>query len=140
MTTAKQTSTNLTRGVHHVGLTVPDVAETTAFFVDVLGYKKVGERPEYPAVFVSDGFTAITLWQATNPNDAVTFDRKNVIGLHHLAIAMENRAALARLHDRLRATPNVSIEFAPEQQGTGSNNHMMCSIPGGIRVEFNAPA
>ena len=139
MTTAKQIPTSLTRGVHHVGLTVPNVAETTAFFVDVLGYKKVGERPEYPAAFVSDGSSTITLWQATDPNSAVAFDRKNVIGLHHLAIAVENQTALATLHDRLRATPNVSIEFAPEQQGTGSNNHMMCCIPGGIRVEFNAP-
>jgi catechol 2,3-dioxygenase-like lactoylglutathione lyase family enzyme len=139
MTTAKQTPTSLTRGVHHVGLTVPNVAETTTFFVDVLGYKKVGERPEYPAAFVSDGSSTITLWQATDPKSAVAFDRKNVIGLHHLAIAVENRAALATLHERLRVTPNVDIEFPPEQQGTGSNNHMMCSIPGGIRVEFNAP-
>ena len=139
MKTAKQTPTSCTRGVHHVGLTVPDVAETTTFFVDVLGYKKVGERPEYPAAFVSDGSSTITLWQATDPKSAVAFDRKNVIGLHHLAIAVENRAGLATLHERLLETPNVSIEFAPEQQGTGSNNHMMCSIPGGIRVEFNAP-
>jgi catechol 2,3-dioxygenase-like lactoylglutathione lyase family enzyme len=130
---------HITRGVHHIGLTVPDVEQTSAFFVGVLGYKLVGRREAYPAMFVSDGATTISLWQATNPDSAVAFDRKNVIGLHHLAIAVENHATLESLYQRLRVTPGVSIEFSPEQQGSGNNRHMMCSIPGGIRVEFTAP-
>jgi len=32
----------LTAGVHHVGLTVPDLTSALAFFTDVLGYTKVG--------------------------------------------------------------------------------------------------
>lgn len=32
----------LTAGVHHVGLTVPDLAAAAAFFVDVLGFSKAG--------------------------------------------------------------------------------------------------
>lgn len=129
----------ITRGVHHIGLTVHDVEETSAFFIGVLGYKLVGRREAYPAIFVSDGATTISLWQATNPDSAVAFDRKNVIGLHHIAFAVENHAALESLCQRLRLTPGVRIEFSPEQQGSGKNCHMMCSIPGGIRVEFTAP-
>ena len=51
----------LTRGAHHIGLTVPNLAKTRAFFLDTLGYEQVGEVPDYPAVFVSDGSTMISL-------------------------------------------------------------------------------
>lgn len=135
----QDTKSNVTRGVHHIGLTVPNVNETSAFFVEVLGYKRAGERPEYPAAFVFDGTTTITLWQVSDPDAAIKFDRKKVVGLHHLAIAVENGATLDALHDRLRTTRGVTIEFSPEQQGSGNNRHMMCDIPGGIRVEFIAP-
>ena len=53
-----------TRGAHHVGLTVPDLRAARDFFVDALGFAEVGELPDYPAVFVSDGAITITLWQA----------------------------------------------------------------------------
>ena len=127
----------VTRGAHHVGLTVPDLRKTRAFFVDVLGYTQVGEVPDYPAVFVSDGSTMITLWQARDPATATPFDRKNVIGLHHLALKVENDDALEALHRKLSATDGVEIEFAPEPLGDFAR-HMMCAIPGGIRTEFIA--
>jgi catechol 2,3-dioxygenase-like lactoylglutathione lyase family enzyme len=57
----------VTRGAHHIGLTVPDLAKTRTFFIDTLGFAQVGEVPDYPAVFLSDGTTLITLWQAANP-------------------------------------------------------------------------
>ena len=38
-----------------MGLTVPDLAAARRFFVEELGYQQRGERPDYPAVFVSDG-------------------------------------------------------------------------------------
>ena len=128
----------VTRGAHHIGLTVPDLAKTRAFFIDTLGFEQVGELPDYPAVFVTDGTTMITLWQATNPVTAVRFDRKNVIGLHHFALNVDGQAALDDLHAKLRATDGVEIEFAPESLGGGPIHHMMCSIPGGIRMEFIA--
>ena len=68
----------ITKGAHHIGLTVPDVVKTKAFFVDSLGFEQVGEVPDYPAFFLSDGTTMITLWQAENPRTATPFDRKNV--------------------------------------------------------------
>ena len=90
-----------TRGAHHIGLTVPDLAKTRAFFIDALGFAR-GEVPDYPAVFLSDGTTLITLWQANDPATAVPFDRKNVIGLHHLALRVEGADALDALHRTLR--------------------------------------
>ncbi len=130
--------TPVTSGAHHVGLTVPDLARTRAFFLDTLGFAQVGEKPDYPAVFVTDGATMITLWQAAEPAKAVPFDRRNVIGLHHLALKVESAEALDALHGRLSEADGVAIEFAPEALGGGPARHMMCAIPGGIRVEFIA--
>ena len=129
-----------THGVHHVGLTVPRLEESRAFFLETLGYEQVGEVPDYPAVFLSDGQVMITLWQAEDPERARPFDRKRSIGLHHLALAVENQAALKALHERLARVEGVIVEFAPEPLGGGPTQHMMCAIPGGIRVEFIAPA
>lgn len=130
----------LTRGAHHIGLTVPDLGTAKSFFKETLGYEQVGDMPDYPAVFLSDGATMITLWQAADPDNAVPFDRRNVIGLHHLALTVEGSDALDSLHERLRSSADVAIEFAPESLGGGATRHMMCTIPGGIRVEFIAPA
>jgi len=130
----------ITQGVHHVGVTVPDLAETRVFFMDTLGFTQVGEVPDYPAVFLTDGTIMITLWQAADPASAVPFDRKNVIGLHHLALQVGGNGSLDDVHTRLQATENVTVEFAPESLGGGPTKHMMCTIPGGIRVEFIAPA
>jgi catechol 2,3-dioxygenase-like lactoylglutathione lyase family enzyme len=133
------TDTAVTRGAHHIGLTVLDLAETRAFFADTLGFRQVGEVPDYPALFMTDGTTMITLWQAADPVRAVPFDRKNNVGLHHFALAVENAGALDDLYHALDTTKGVDIEFAPEPLGAGPARHMMCFIPGGIRMEFIAP-
>ncbi len=130
---------NKTKGVHHVGLTVRSLDEARHFFVESLGYEQVGEIPDYPAVFLSDGNTMITLWQAEDPTKAVTFDRKSVIGLHHLALSVDGDEALDALYESLRDDDRVTMEFAPEELLGGPTRHMICNIPGGgIRVEFIA--
>lgn len=128
----------VTQGAHHVGLTVPDLGKTRAFFLDTLGFTLVGEIPDYPAVLLTDGVTMITLWQAENPAAAVSFDRRNVIGLHHLAFNVADSDTLDSLHAKLKVSEGVSIEFAPEPLGAGPAKHMMCAIPSGIRIEFIA--
>ncbi len=134
------TATALTQGAHHIGLTVSDLSQTRSFFIDSLGFEQVGEVPDYPAVFLSDGATMITLWQAKNPGTAIPFDRKNVVGLHHLALKVQNDAVLDKLYRSLSETDGVEIEFAPESLGGGPTKHMMISIPGGIRMELIALA
>ena len=134
------TDAAVTQGAHHIGLTVPDLAQTRAFFLDTLGFSQLGEVPEYPAVFLSDGATMITLWQASDPATAVPFDRKNVIGLHHFALKVADADMLETLHHRLKTTQGVEVEFAPEPLMGGPTTPMMGNIPGGIRVEFIAAA
>jgi catechol 2,3-dioxygenase-like lactoylglutathione lyase family enzyme len=132
------TAIESTQGAHHIGLTVPDLRRSRSFFMETLGYEQVGEVPDYPAVFLTDGATMITLWQAENPATAIAFDRKNVIGLHHLALQVDSVEALQSLHAKLQAVEDVEIEFGPEPLGAGLATHMMCAIPGGIRTEFIA--
>lgn len=128
-----------TQGVHHVGLTVPELGAARSFFIDGLGFEQVGEVPDYPAAFLSDGSTMITLWQAEDPSSAIAFDRRRVIGLHHLALRVADPAALKTLHAELKDRDDVDVEFAPESLGGGPTRHMMCRIPGNIRLEVIAP-
>lgn len=133
-------TTSLTTGVHHVGLALPDIDAARDFFCDALGYQLVGGVPDYPAHFISDGSTLLTLWQVSDPETATAFDRKRNIGLHHLAIGVADDTALATVYDRIGAWPNAEIEFAPCPIGEGSTVcHFICAIPGGARVEFATP-
>ncbi|MDF1693340.1 MAG: VOC family protein [Zhongshania sp.] len=125
-----------TQGIHHLGLTVKDIHDTCGFFCDRVGFKVVGEKPDYPAIFVSDGTIMLTLWQAKSDNPTVSFDRHHNIGLHHFALRVADHKALEVLHNRLEGLAGVDIEFKPEPLGQTDIMHMMCTIPGGIRVEF----
>lgn len=129
-----------TTGIHHLGLTVPDLTAAHAFFTAGLGFEQVGEKPAYPAVFLSDGQVMITLWQADDPATARPFDRRRNIGLHHLALRIDGAERLDELHERLAQRDDVVIEFAPEPLNDGPTRHMMCAVPGELRIEFIAPA
>ena len=125
-----------TQGAHHIGLTVPDIDAARDFFVQALGFEQVAERPAYPAVFVSDGVLMITLWQAEDPATAVAFDRRKNIGLHHLSLKVGSSDKLREIAGQLAARADVTIEFAPEALGESGLEHMMCAIPGNVRLEL----
>ena len=95
----------LTQGVHHVGLAVRDLDEATSFFCGTLGFKEVARNDAYPAVFVSDGAVTLTIWRVTDPENAVAFNRKTNIGLHHLALAVTDKAALATVMSAFASIP-----------------------------------
>jgi catechol 2,3-dioxygenase-like lactoylglutathione lyase family enzyme len=131
----------LTLGVHHVGLSVPDLEAARSFFVEALGYKVVGGYPDYPAAFVSDGTTMLTLWRIKEPENAVSFDRHSNIGLHHLALKVADRAALDTAFSRATAHPGVTVEYAPGPMQPGSTMyHCIIAIPGGVRLEIATAA
>ena len=127
---------SVTRGFDHVGLTVRDLEAARSFFVDCLGWKVVGGRPEYPSAYVSDGTAVLTLWQVENPVKHVGFNRRQNVGLHHLALRLPSREALDELHERVGKWPGVVMEFGPQLSGAGPKVHMMLFEPGGNRVEF----
>jgi len=122
--------------VDHVGLAVLDLDTTMNFFTQVLGYKLLGKDPSYPSAFVRNEHVMITLWQVANPDNAVAFDRRKNIGLHHMALRVGSFEDLDALHEKFKTVEGVKIEFAPEPLGDGPIKHMMIYEPGGIRLEF----
>ncbi|MEE9338866.1 MAG: VOC family protein [Methylococcaceae bacterium] len=124
----------ITRGAHHVGLTVSRLEESASFFVEILGWSELRRDLDYPAIFVTDGILMITLWE-TKSNLPKTFDRKENVGLHHLALLVESFADLDLVHKTL-IEHGTKIEFSPELLRDGPARHMMCYEPSGIRVEF----
>jgi len=127
----------MTQGLSHLGLTVTKLEATTKFFTESLGWRLAGEKLAYPAKFVTDGKMFVTLWQVSDVNTAKAFDRKNSVGLHHLALAVSSKESLEELYKRFQSVDNVVIEFAPEINGQGPTIHMMIREPSGNRFEFS---
>jgi lactoylglutathione lyase len=123
-------------GVDHVGLTVTDLNASQAFFTDALGFTTLRRDEEYPAVFLTNGHIIVTLWRATDPATAIPFDRKQNVGLHHLAFAVDSFERLAAVYERVNQAPGVKIEFSPEPLSGGPARHMMMREPSGNRIEF----
>ncbi len=125
----------LTSGMNHLGLTVRNLDQTTAFFVDVLGWEMTARDDSYPRTTVTDGHVRLTLWQVQTANPDA-FDRKTGLGLHHLALTVPDEARLTSLAETLSATDGIVIEFMPEPMGKGPRKHMMFAEPGGLRIEL----
>lgn len=128
----------LTAGIDHLGLTVRNLEVTLKFFTECLGWKQTGARPAYPAAFVTDGHSVLTLWEVKQHAQRVEFDRQTNVGLHHLALRVARADELDAIYLRVSQWPGVVVEFAPEQVGPGPKRHTMVYEPGGIRLEFSA--
>ena len=122
-------------GIDHTGLTVVDLAASTRFY-ETLGFKKVGEDPSYPSNFITNGKAFITLWRVTDPDNYVSFNRKNQVGLHHIALSVSSNEDLDKLYNTLSKFDGVEIEFSPELSGKGPARHMMLREPSGNRNEL----
>jgi catechol 2,3-dioxygenase-like lactoylglutathione lyase family enzyme len=101
-----------TGAVHHVSLTVADVARTQAFYTDILGFQVVKEIP--PAVLLANGGAIVGIHPAPDPSQAPRDDRfdENRIGLDHLAYSVESRADLEQALTLFeeRGVPHGAIE------------------------------
>ena len=126
-----------TQGISHLGLTVPDLETSVRFFTEGLGWSVLGGDPEYPASYIGDGSSVLTLWQALT-DEPVPADRENIVGLHHVAFTVETLTKLDELFASLSEYPGVEVEFAPQQNpvGVGPRVHFMIFEPGGNRMEF----
>jgi catechol 2,3-dioxygenase-like lactoylglutathione lyase family enzyme len=129
----------LTNGLNHLGLSVKNMEASSAFFVDLLGWEKSGVDLTYPRCAVTDTKLKLTLWQVLNPDEVADFSRRAHLGLHHLAIEISSEEALAQLHKDACEYPGVVVEFSPQLVSGGPRVHMMCTEPGGLRIEFIWP-
>jgi len=79
----------ITNGINHLGLAVKNLKETTDFFTVHLGWEESGYDAKYPRTSVTDGNTRLTLWQTDESKNVTEFNRRENIGLHHLAFEVE---------------------------------------------------
>ena len=126
----------LTYGIHHLGLTVPNINETGDFFINILGFQLLGRDDAYPSLIITDGTTILTLWQVTNPDQLKEFDRHTNVGLHHFALNVGSLENLNKLFGQINNLGTINIEFAPEPMGSTGLYHTIFYLPGGIRAEF----
>ena len=128
-----------TRGINHLGLSVKNLDQAVAFFVDCLGWEESGRDDSYPRSAVGDGSVRLTLWQLDHSLEVNDFHFRQNAGLHHFALELATEAELEEVAERVAAYPGVEIEFMPELLGDGPRKHMIFYEPGGIRIEFIWP-
>ena len=125
-----------TQGINHLGLSVHDLQQTTAFFTDCLGWEVSGYDESYPRCAVGDGNIRLTLWQVDRNLAVNQFQFRQNVGLHHFALEVASENELHDIAKAVAAWPGVEIEFMPELVGAGPRKHMIFFEPGGIRIEF----
>lgn len=82
--------------VHHLRLTVSDVARSRAFYTEVLGFQFVTDLPS--GAFLSNGSIGLGMGPSADPNRAPLGDRFDEarIGLDHLSFQGASRDELER--------------------------------------------
>ncbi|MBT8083679.1 MAG: VOC family protein [Desulfobacterales bacterium] len=128
-----------TKGINHLGLSVKDLDQTVTFFVRCLGWEESGRDESYPRAAVSDGCVRLTLWEVDHSLLVEEFSFRKNIGLHHFALEVSSEEELNEIAEKVKAYPDVKIEFMPELVGSGPRKHMIFNEPGGIRIEFIWP-
>jgi catechol 2,3-dioxygenase-like lactoylglutathione lyase family enzyme len=83
-----------TGGIHHVALTVSDVARSQAFYSELLGFKHLADFG--PRALLHNGSVLLALTPASDPSQAIAGDRfnENRIGLDHLSLSVNSMAEM----------------------------------------------
>lgn len=136
-----------TTGVHHIRLTVTDLARSRAFYAEVLGFEVAAESsgsPDDPAVrddpaqlyggvvFQTNGML-FGLRPVADGDDRFRSDR---VGLDHLSFTVSSRQALVEARDKLdeRGIPHGEVT---DLDGFGLAI-LSFSDPDGVHLELTA--
>jgi glyoxylase I family protein len=137
-----------TTGIHHIRLTVTDLARSRAFYADVLGFQVAAESPGSPddpavrddpaqlyggVVFQTNGML-FGLRPVADATDRFVSER---VGLDHLSFTVASRDALLTARDRLdeHGVPHGEVTDLP---GFGIAI-LSFSDPDGVHLELTAP-
>ncbi|MCH8010800.1 MAG: VOC family protein [Candidatus Marinimicrobia bacterium] len=101
----------ISKGTHHIGLTVTKLEESATFFTSLLGWKEVRRDDGYPAIFISDGKVMVSLWK-NNEEPSIPFNKNRNIGLHNVAFVVEKERDLTHIYEKL-VKNEIRIEFPP---------------------------
>ena len=122
--------------VHHLRLTVADVARSRAFYEGVLGFRHVMDLPV--GVFLSNGAVGLGIGPSPAPDRAPAGDRfdEDRVGLDHLSLAVADRSALDQAARRL---DELGVPHEPVKD-LGRAAILEFRDPDGIALELYAVA
>ncbi len=121
-------------GIDHVALAVPDVEQSAAWFIDVLGFERL-----YPGmwngvpVFIGKGTTAIALFPRRDRQDSTSSpppDQANEVNMLHLAMRADRKNFLAA-QEELKSR-GIKFEFQDHE----ISHSIYFRNPDGLRLEI----
>lgn len=124
--------------IHHLRLTVSDVARSQAFYTEVLGFQHVMDLPA--GVFLSNSAVGLGLGPSPAPDRAPADDRFDEarIGIDHLSFSVSSREELERSKRLLdeRGVPHGEITDLGD---VFSMYILAFRDPDNIQLELTAP-
>jgi catechol 2,3-dioxygenase-like lactoylglutathione lyase family enzyme len=126
-----------TQGVHHLTLTVSDVARSEQFYAKLFNFQRAAEFG--PRVIMSNGSVLLVLTPPPDPAQAIPQDRfnENRIGLDHVSFSVDSMAALEAAIQVLDAQGVEHGDITPlEPFGIAI---MAIRDPDNIQIELTAP-
>lgn len=127
-----------TGALHHLTLTVTDVARSERFYTGLLGFQKLREFGS--RVILSNGSVRLVLTPPPDPARAPHNDRfdENRVGLDHVSFSVSIRAELdhaVRLLDERRVPHGEIKDLGPD-----AGLHVLAfRDPDNIQLELSAP-
>lgn len=131
------TNTITTGAVHHVALTVSDVARAAEFYTGLLGFQKLMELG--PRILLGNGSLIIGLTPPSDPSQAIAGDRfnENRLGLDHLSFSVASRADLEAA---VRLLDEHGVEHGEVTDLDGLGIAILAlRDPDNIQIELTAP-
>jgi glyoxylase I family protein len=127
-----------TGAIHHLALTVSDVARSQAFYSETLGFQLVMEFG--PRALLGNGSVVLALTPPADPGQAIEADRfnENRLGLDHLSFSVGSRADLENAV-RLFEERGVSHGEIKDLGPTLPIYVLAFRDPDNIQVELTAP-
>jgi glyoxylase I family protein len=127
-----------TGSVHHVTLTVTDVARARDFYKNVLGFQVALEYG--PKILLTNGQMVLAVSPAPDPSRASSGDRfdENRVGLDHLSFSVANRD---ELDDAVRIFDEREVSHGEiEDLGDALRLYTLAfRDPDNIQLELSAP-
>lgn len=124
--------------MHHLDLTVSDLARSKPFYdlvLGFLGYRCVKDTDDVVVwdLTLPDGVCGIAIRPALHPRQ---HDRYTV-GLHHFAWSSETRQEVDRLHDTLAAAGVTILDAPAEYPQYGAGYYaVFFADPDGLKLEY----
>ena len=123
--------------VHHITLTVSDVARSQAFYTDLLGFEHLTDFG--PRALLSNGSLILALTPPPDPAQAIADDRfnENRFGLDHVSFSVGSRVdleAAVALLDEHNVPHGEIVDLAPFQIYV-----LAFRDPDNIQIELTAP-